>query len=68
MSSQKIRNALGLLQDDEDNEAAWLELQDALTSPDVGLSDEELIDLLGAARRETRNPARVVRCRQSARV
>ena len=52
MSSQKIRNALGLLQDDEDNEAAWLELQDALTSPDVGLSDEELIDLLGAARRE----------------
>jgi len=52
MSSQKIRNALGLLQDDAENEAAWLDLQDAITAPDVGMSDEELVDLLGAARRE----------------
>jgi tetratricopeptide (TPR) repeat protein len=52
MSSQKIRNALGLLQDDADNETAWLELQDAITAPDVGMSNDELVDLLGAARRE----------------
>ena len=52
MSSQKIRSALGLLQDDADNETAWLELQDAVTAPDIGMSGEELADLLAAARRE----------------
>ncbi|PIE06041.1 MAG: hypothetical protein CSA75_01615, partial [Sorangium cellulosum] len=52
MSSQKIRTALGLLQDDSDNESAWLELQDAITSPDIGMSDDELVDLLEAARKE----------------
>ena len=52
MSSQKIRTALGLLQDDADNENAWLDLQDAITAPDVGMSSEELIELLDAARRE----------------
>lgn len=52
MSSQRIRTALGLLQDDADNGSAWLELQDALTAPDVGMSTEELIELLEAARRE----------------
>ena len=34
MSAQKIRTALGLLQDDADNESAWLELQDAITAWD----------------------------------
>ncbi|MCU0691106.1 MAG: tetratricopeptide repeat protein, partial [Polyangiaceae bacterium] len=52
MSPQKIRSALGLLQDDADNETAWLALRDALTAPDVGMSVEELVDLLEAARRE----------------
>ena len=52
MSSQKIRTALGLLQDDADNENAWLDLQDAMTAPDVGMSAQELVDLLEAARRE----------------
>lgn len=52
MSSQKIRSALGLLQDDADNENAWLDLQDALTSPDVDMSGQELVQLLEAARRE----------------
>ena len=52
MSSQNIRTALGLLQDDADNEDAWLELQDAITAPDVGMSNDELVDLLAAARKE----------------
>ncbi len=52
MSSQKIRTALGLLQDDADNENAWLDLQDAMTAPDVGMSVQELAELLEAARRE----------------
>lgn len=52
MSSQKIRTALGLLQDDADNENAWLDLQDAVTAPDIGMSVQELVDLLEAARRE----------------
>lgn len=52
MSSQNIRTALGLLQDDSDNETAWLELQDAITAPDTGMSAEELVELLEAARRE----------------
>ncbi|MBI5533423.1 MAG: tetratricopeptide repeat protein [Deltaproteobacteria bacterium] len=52
MSAQKIRTALGLLQDDADNENAWLELQDAITAPDVGMTSEELVSLLEAARRE----------------
>ena len=43
MSAQKIRTALGLLQDDADNENAWLELQDAITAPDVGMTNEELV-------------------------
>ncbi|HQP37764.1 MAG TPA: hypothetical protein PLI95_21420, partial [Polyangiaceae bacterium] len=52
MSAQKIRTALGLLQDDADNETAWVELQDAITAPDIGMSNDELVDLLEAARRE----------------
>ena len=48
MSSQKIRTALGLLQDDADNENAWLDLQDAMTAPDVGMSVQELAELLQA--------------------
>ena len=52
MSSQKIRSALGLLQDDADDENAWLELQDAVTAPDIGMSKQDLVDLLEAARRE----------------
>ena len=52
MSSQKIRNALGLLQDDAENESAWRDLQDAIAEPDIGMSDDQFIDLLEAALKE----------------
>ena len=51
MSAQTIRTALGLLQDDPDLEAAWNDLQDAVTAPDTGMSPEELAKLLRHARR-----------------
>jgi tetratricopeptide (TPR) repeat protein len=60
MSAQTIRKALGLLQDDPDNEDAWGELRDALgfvsdhepaSPPDLDSTREELFDLLGAALR-----------------
>jgi tetratricopeptide (TPR) repeat protein len=61
MSAQKIRKALGQLQDEPDNDEAWSELRDALgldesgaskgKRPDPGMSDEELWKLLEAARR-----------------
>lgn len=50
MSAQTIRQALGLLQDDPDQESAWTQLSEAVTAPDAGFSSEELSKLLGAAR------------------
>src|SRR5262245_11952737 len=61
MSAKTIRNALGLLQDEPDNEQAWSDLRAALgLSPsgepagkraDIGMTDEDLWKLLEAARR-----------------
>ena len=50
MSAQKIRAALGLLQDDPDNEASYNDLVEAVTSPDAGMSPGELRALLESAR------------------
>ena len=49
--SAKIQAALGLLQDDPENELAWTELADVVTAPDPGLPLGELKSLLEAARR-----------------
>jgi golgin subfamily B member 1 len=56
MSAQKIRAALGQLQDDPNGEPAWTELADELTAPDPGIGRDELRTLMEAARRghETR--------------
>lgn len=48
MSVETIRMALGRLQDEPENEAAWKELEDAVTAPGVG--EDEVQRLLGAAR------------------
>lgn len=48
MSVETIRMALGRLQDDPDNEAAWNELAEAVTSP--GVENEDIERLLGMAR------------------
>ena len=57
MSAKTIRNALGVLQDEPDNEQAWAELRDALGfTSDEGTVDpgdlgaDELASLLQAAR------------------
>src|SRR4051794_5000937 len=58
MTANTIRNALGVLQDEPDNDEAWRDLRQALgyTSEPDGTVDpgelgaEELADLLGAAR------------------
>jgi len=52
MSVETIRMALGRLQDDPENEAAWNELAEAVTAP--GVSNAEVERLLGAARPSTR--------------
>ncbi len=56
MSAQKIRAALGQLQDDPDNEASWNDLFEAVTSPAAGMAQADLRALLESARRghETR--------------
>jgi golgin subfamily B member 1 len=56
MSAQKIRAALGQLQDNPNSESAWTDLADELTSPDPGVARDELRTLMEAARRghETR--------------
>src|SRR5689334_1169956 len=56
MSAQKIRAALGQLQDDPDKEDSWNELFEAVTSPDGGMPQADLRTLLESARRghETR--------------
>ena len=43
-----LKEALGRLQDEPENEAAWKELEDAVTAPGVG--EDEVQRLLGAAR------------------
>src|SRR6185312_5662429 len=50
MSVETIRVALGRLQDDPENEAAWNDLAEAVTSPDPGVSNAEVERLLGMAR------------------
>ena len=50
MSANPIRYALGLLQDDSENEQAWKDLEDALASAE-GSSLEGGASLLSAARR-----------------
>src|SRR5579871_6628920 len=50
MSVETIRVALGRLQDDPENEAAWNDLQEAVTAPDPGVSNAEVERLLGMAR------------------
>src|SRR3954471_11549978 len=50
MSVEKIRMALGQLQDDPENEAAWNELAEAVTAPGSSISDAEVERLLGSAR------------------
>src|SRR5690349_20086541 len=53
MSEQTIRRALGKLQDDPEHEASWTELQEAATAgAHGGMSQEALLDLMEAARRE----------------
>ena len=56
MSAQKIRAALGQLQDDPDREDSWNEVFEAVTAPDGGMPQAELRALLESARRghETR--------------
>src|SRR5258707_15883175 len=56
MSAQKIRAALGQLQDDPDKEDSWNELFEAVTAPECGMPQAELRSLLESARRgdETR--------------
>src|SRR5947207_2090405 len=56
MSAQKIRAALGQLQDDPDKEDSWNELFEAVTSPDGAMAAADLRALLESARRghETR--------------
>ena len=51
MSAQKIRTALGQLQDDPEQAGAWNELTDAATSSTSELSASELAALLSSARR-----------------
>ena len=67
MSAQKIRAALGLLQDDPDNEASYNDLVEAVTSPDAGMSPGRASRpaRIGAAR--ARDAARVGRRRALAR-
>src|SRR3954471_19180325 len=50
MSVETIRMALGRLQDDPENETAWNELAEAVTAPDMGISNAEVERLLGMAR------------------
>ncbi len=51
MSAQKIRTALGQLQDDPEQAGAWTELTDAVGSPSGELPPAELAALLSSARR-----------------
>src|SRR5579872_1861154 len=50
MSAKTIKSALGLLQDDPESAQAWQQLRDEVAG-DTGMSSEELVRLLEAARR-----------------
>ena len=50
MSVETIRVALGRLQDDPENETTWNELAEAVTAPDLGVSNAEVERLLGMER------------------
>lgn len=54
MSVDTIRMALGRLQDDPDNEAAWNELAEAVTAPGVANADAERLLGMARARHEQR--------------
>ncbi len=51
MSAKTIRSALGLLQDDPENEKAWEQLKGDVAAADLDMSADELSKLLEAARR-----------------
>jgi tetratricopeptide (TPR) repeat protein len=51
MSAKTIRSALGVLQDDPENDKAWQDLRDSVGAKDAEISEEELTKLLEAARR-----------------
>jgi tetratricopeptide (TPR) repeat protein len=51
INAQRIRAALGQLQDDPDHENSWNDLFEAVTSPNADIAPNELRSLLEAARR-----------------
>ncbi len=54
MSVDKIRMALGVLQSDPENEAAWNDLAEAVTAPDTSSDDVERLLGLARAKQEQR--------------
>lgn len=54
MSVEKIRVALGVLQSDPENEAAWNDLAEAVTAPDTSSDDVERLLGLARAKQEDR--------------
>ncbi len=54
MSVEKIRVALGVLQSDPENEAAWNDLAEAVTAPDTSIDDVERLLGMARARQEGR--------------
>ncbi|TKC99382.1 tetratricopeptide repeat protein [Polyangium fumosum] len=54
MSVEKIRVALGVLQSDPENEAAWNDLAEAVTAPDTSTNDVERLLGLARAKQEER--------------
>jgi tetratricopeptide (TPR) repeat protein len=54
MSVEKIRMALGVLQSDPENEAAWNDLAEAVTAPDTSSDDVERLLGLARAKQEQR--------------
>ena len=50
MSVETIRMALGRLQEDPENEAAWNELAEGVTAPDISVANGVVERLLGRAR------------------
>lgn len=51
MSAKTIRSALGLLQDDPENDKAWAQLRADVGAADLDMTPDELTKLLEAARR-----------------
>ena len=54
MSVEKIRMALGVLQSDPENEAAWKDLAEAVTAPETSSDDVERLLGLARAKQEQR--------------